>query len=308
MRSARDRAKGFGRCGPADVVVAWEACLAHDPTSEEAASTLMRFYAAQRKPALVEASYQRCRSALEELGLRISPACQEVHGATTSAFLSEAVPESPLAGAPVRYREERKLVSVIFVELSGPAGFQKADPEDLRELVGGAVAELIAEVEALGGTVTSVSGAGLAALFGAPESHEDDPERAVRAGHRMLSALVGPLTVRAGVETGQAVVRPIGKGASAGYGAVGEVVGAAAALQSVARPASVLIGPVTHAATSGLFEWGPTEEVATSRGAKPLVACYLERPKARPSGQAGRRQLAQSAPLMGRHARNLGPA
>jgi predicted ATPase/class 3 adenylate cyclase len=299
---ARDRAKGFGRCGPADVAAAWEACLAHDATSEEAASALMRLYAAQRKPALVEASFQRCRSALEQLGLRISPASQEVHGATTSASVSQAIPESPRVGTPAYRREERKLVSVIFLELSGPAGFQKVDPEDLRELVGGAVAALISEVEALGGTVTSVSGAGVAALFGAPESHEDDPERAVRAGYRMLSAPVAPLTVRAGVETGQAVVGPIGKGASAGYGAVGEVVGAAAALQSVARPGSVLVGPVTHAATSGLFEWGPTEGVATSMGAKPLVACYVERPKARPSGEVARRPLAQSAPLMGREA------
>ena len=54
-------------------------------------------------------------------------------------------------------------------------------------MVGEALAGLIAEVEGLGGTVTSVSGAGLVALFGAPEAHEDDPERAVRAGRRILS-------------------------------------------------------------------------------------------------------------------------
>ena len=104
----------------------------------------------------------------------------------------------------------------------------------------------------------------------------------------MLSALVGPLTVRAGVETGPAVVAAIGKGTSAGYGAVGEVVGAAAALQSVARPASVLVGPVTHAATSGLFEWGPTRQWPLLR--KPslswLATSSVPRPapRARPVG------------------------
>ena len=211
---------------------------------------------------------------------------------------------APLAWLPAD-GEERRLVSVVFAELSSPAGDtgHRLGPEELRELVGGALAHVVAQVEALGGTVTSVSGAGLVALFGAPTSHEDDPERALRAAFRAVSGAGASgegLSVRAAVETGPAVVGLIGGGASAHYGAVGEVVGVAAALQSVARRASVLVGPATRAATEGLFEWGPTEEVAISPGAKPLRASYLERPKARPAGQAGRRRLAGSAPLVGR--------
>ena len=166
---------------------------------------------------------------------------------------------------------------------------------------------MIAEVEGLGGTVTSVSGAGLVALFGAPEAHEDDPERAVRAGARILSAvlvgrqaLTGTLSVRVGIETGPAVVGPLGAGA--GYGALGEVVGAAAAVQSAATAGSVLVGPVTRAATEGVFEWGPTEDVAPAPGAKPLVASYLERPRARPPGYRGHARVAGHSPLVGRHA------
>ncbi|HXW80618.1 MAG TPA: AAA family ATPase, partial [Acidimicrobiales bacterium] len=83
-------------------------------------------------------------------------------------------------------------------------------------------------------------------------------------------------------------------------GAVGEVVGTAAALQSVARPASVLVGPATRSATEGLFEWGPTVEVALSPLARPLLACYADRLKARPAWQAGRRGLAAKAPMVGR--------
>jgi adenylate cyclase len=154
--------------------------------------------------------------------------------------------------------------------------------------------------------VTSVSGAGLAAIFGAPQSHEDDPERAVRAGGRIVSATgsdgdsprPGALSLRVGIETGLAVVGPLGAGA--GYGAVGEVVGAAAAVQSAAKAGSVLVGPVTRAATEGVFEWGPTEDVAPTPGATPLVASYLERPKARPLGYRGQRRLAGHAPLVGR--------
>ncbi len=178
-------------------------------------------------------------------------------------------------------------MSALFAELSGPVGMgRRLDPEDLRQVLGEALAGLIAEVEGLGGTVTSVSGAGLAALFGAPQAHEDDPERAVRAGGRILSttgsdghsARPGALSVRVGIETGPAVVGPLGAGTA--YGAVGEVVGAAAAVQSAAKAGSVLVGPVTRAATEGVFEWGPTEEVAPNPGVPPLIASYLERPKA----------------------------
>ena len=104
-------------------------------------------------------------------------------------------------------------MSVFFAELSGPAGIGR-DPEDVRHVIGGALAAVIAEVESLGGTVTSVSGAGLVAIFGAPQAHEDDPERAVRTGSRALSAIgaVGApsLSVRVGIETGPTVVGPMG--------------------------------------------------------------------------------------------------
>ena len=72
---------------------------------------------------------------------------------------------------------------MLFAEVAAPAGLAGAvGLETLRELVGGSLAAVITEVEALGGTVTSVSGRGLQAMFGAPQAHEDDPERAVLAG------------------------------------------------------------------------------------------------------------------------------
>ena len=298
---ARDRARGLGRSRPADVVGAWETCLTHDPVCEEAACALMRVYSSQNRQALVEVTYEKCRSALDELGLRVSPALQEVHTATTSAT---HFPDRTSSKAQPRYTEERRLVSVVFVELSSAlSSGRPLGPEDMREVIGGALAQVLAQIEALGGTVTSVSGAGLVALFGAPESHEDDPERALRAAFRAVAAagLASPgLSLRAGVETGAAVVGPIESHAFTHYGAVGEVVVAAAALQSVAAPASVLVGPATRAATEGLFEWGPSEQVAVYSGGKPLEGCYLGQPKARPGGQSSRRRLAGSAPVVGR--------
>ena len=302
LQLARDRARGAGRSRSQAMVEAWESCLGHDPACEEAAAALMRAYAAQGLRHLVVRTYERCRAALEELGLRISPALDEVQAAATFEPASARAPVS----APARLREERKVVSVLFAEVAAPGGpGSRVDPEDLREIVSGALARVITEVEALGGTVTSVSGGGLQALFGAPEAHEDDPERAVRAGFRALAAMAsfprtkGP-ALRIGIETGPAVVGPLGGGAKVDYGAVGAVVGIAASLQSVAKTGSVLVGPATRAATEDLFEWGPTDEVELTKDVEPLVASYLESPKARAAGR--QRRLGGRGPLVGRQA------
>ena len=302
---ARDRARGFGRSAPGHVEHAWEACLSHDPLCEEAACALMRLYAAQTSWALMEATYSRCRTALAELGLTASPALEEAHAArrlgpgTTSLRGAKDVPMPPQV-----YRErERRIVTCLCVELSSPLSSGRwLGPEDLSERVGNALAEVVGEVESLGGTVTAVSGAGLVALFGAPAAHEDDPERALLAAYRTMKGLGGQPggpAVRAGVETGEAVVGGLLVGGPH-YGALGEVVTAAAALLSVARATSVLVGPATHAATLDVFDWGPTEEVASVPGAKPLQARYLERPRARSPGQAGRRRVAAHVSIVGR--------
>ncbi len=150
----------------------------------------MRVYAAQGRRQAVASTYERCRSALAALGLRVSPALEQAERATM-APAPRSAPADGGTPAPQRLgKEERRLVSVLFAELAGPVGTgRRLDPEDLRQVVGEALAGVIAGVEGLGGTVTSVSGAGLAALFGAPEAHEDDPERAVRAGSRILAVV-----------------------------------------------------------------------------------------------------------------------
>ena len=187
-------------------------------------------------------------------------------------------------------------MTVLFAEVAAPVGLSGAGAgpgalglEALREIVGGSLAAVIAEVEALGGTVISVSGRGLEAMFGAPEAHEDDPERALRAAFRALTATAtataaaadGETALRIGVETGPAVVGPVGGGAKVEYGAFGNAVSVAAALQSSARPGSVLVGPATRAVTGHLFSWGAAEEVALSGHPRPLVASYLDAPRAR---------------------------
>jgi adenylate cyclase len=274
---ARDRSKGAGRAEAA--LAAWAACAEHDPASEEAAAALIRAYFAAGQREFAVRAYERCHAALGELGLGLSPWLEEVYA--TAAF--EAAP--PPTPAPAR--EELRTITVLAAEV---AVARAAEPEDLREVTGRCLAAVIAEVEALGGTVTSVSGGGLQAMFGAPEAHEDDPERAARAAFRALAAVaaIDKGTLRIGVETGPAVLGPIGGGARVEYGAVGEVVGQAAALQARAKPDSALVGPVTRAATGHLFAWGAAGPDGT----------YLGPPMPRIAGH----RLRPGGPLTGRQA------
>ena len=295
---ARDRAKGAGDSRPEAVLAAWEACFEHDPASEEAAGALVVAYLARGHRDLAVRVYERCRAALGELGLGLSPWLQEVYA--TAAFA--AVPSRPASPSPppAGAREELRTVSVLAAEVAAPP--DDLDPESLRDAIARCVATVIAEVESLGGTVTSVSGQGLQAMFGAPEAHEDDPERAARAAFRALSAVAaidgGRPALRIGVETGLAVLGPIGGGSRVEYGAVGEVVGQAAALRSLARPGSALVGPVTRAATEHLFTWGASQQVAA--GPAPVAATYLGKP--RPGAPGRRLGPGGRGPLVGRQA------
>ena len=114
---ARDRADGVGRSGYEDVVEAWEACFSADPTSEEAATALVRAYLARDRHALAAAMFRRCCESLEELGVRVSPALERAMMRGSNA----GSPAGPLFNLRLT-REERRLISVFFAELVGPVG------------------------------------------------------------------------------------------------------------------------------------------------------------------------------------------
>src|SRR2546427_1929866 len=120
-----------------------------------------------------------------------------------------------IAEAPRSAAEERKIVSVLFVDLVGfTAASEKADPEDVRARLRPYHARVRQEIERFGGTLEKFIGDAVMAVFGAPVSHEDDAERAVRSGLQILDAIEElneshpglSLAVRVGVNTGEAVV------------------------------------------------------------------------------------------------------
>ena len=158
-------------------------------------------------------------------------------------------------------RAERRQVTVMFSDLVGSTALSaRMDPEDLREVIS-AYQKCVAEtVGRFGGFVAKYMGDGVLIYFGYPQAHEDDAERAVRAGLEVVAAVSGlkthrSLQTRIGIATGLVVVGDlIGSGASQEQAIVGETPNLAARLQSIAEPNRVVIAESTRKLVGNLFE------------------------------------------------------
>jgi class 3 adenylate cyclase len=131
----------------------------------------------------------------------------------------------PTSEGTSTFREERKVVTALFADLVGSTSLgERMDPEEVRLIVGEAIARIVRTVERFGGTVKDLAGDGVLALFGAPVTHEDDAERAVLASLQILGEIAGygeevarawgveGFAVRIGVTTGPVVLGPVGAG------------------------------------------------------------------------------------------------
>jgi class 3 adenylate cyclase/tetratricopeptide (TPR) repeat protein len=186
---------------------------------------------------------------------------------------------APLAEEPAAAIEERKIVSVLFCDLVGfTAASEEQDPEDVRARIRPYHARLRQEIERYGATVEKFVGDAVMAVCGAPVAHEDDAERAVRAGLRILEAIAElneadsdlKLQVRVGINTGEAVVA-VGARPEHGEGIVtGDVVNTAARIQSTAPVNGVAVGEQTYRATNRVFEYEPLPPVSVKGKAEPL--------------------------------------
>ena len=143
---------------------------------------------------------------------------------------------------PAQDTAERRQVTVLFSDLVGSTALSaRMDPEDLREVIS-AYQKCVAEtVQRFGGFVAKYMGDGVLVYFGYPQAHEDDPERAVRAGLELIQAVnalksSAPLQTRVGIATGLVVVGDlIGSGAAQEQTVVGETPNLAARLQGACR-------------------------------------------------------------------------
>ncbi len=199
--------------------------------------------------------------------------------AESAKFCSEC--GTALAPTPATRREERKVVTVVFADLVGStARAEMLDPEDVRAILSPYHERLRHELERHGGTVEKFIGDAVVGVFGAPISHEDDPERAVRASLAIQEAIAEmnaadpelALEVRIGVNTGEALVA-LDARLELGEGMVsGDVVNTGARLQSAAPTGGILVGEHTFRATERAIEYEAEEPIAAKGKTEPLAA------------------------------------
>jgi len=205
--------------------------------------------------------------------------------------------------------EERKVVSVLFVDLVGfTSRSDRADPEDVRATLRPYHERVKADIERFGGTVEKFIGDAVMAVFGAPITHEDDAERAVRSALRILDTIEElrdeglEIAVRAAVTTGETVVS-LGARPERGEGIVtGDVVNTAARLQSAAPVGAVLVDETTMRGTESAIAYEPHESVEAKGKAEPIRAWQAVGARSR----VGQPEAATQTPFVGRdHERTL---
>src|ERR1700734_2869865 len=199
---------------------------------------------------------------LKDLGVvlgdrrKILRAISELAGAAQATSQIQAVTEPKLQDTA-----ERRQVTVMFSDLVGSTALSaRLDPEDLREVITAYQKCVTLTVRHFGGFVAKYMGDGVLVYFGYPEAHEDDAERAVRAGLELVAAAGAAKThavlqTRVGIATGLVVVGDlIGSGASQEQAIVGETPNLAARLQGIAEPNNVVIAERTRKLLGNLFE------------------------------------------------------
>jgi class 3 adenylate cyclase len=201
---------------------------------------------------------------------------------------------SPLADQAAGVDEERKIVTVLFVDLVGfTARAERLDPEDVRAIQAPYFARVRDAVESFGGVVEKYIGDAVMAVFGAPAAHGDDPERAVRAAFAIVDA-VGDLELRIAVNTGEALVSVSANPAHSEGIVSGDVVNTAARLQTAAPVNGVLVGEETYLATRGVVDYAEVEPVLAKGKQDPVRAWRAVVAKAAPGERAAR------VPMLGR--------
>src|SRR3954471_15323134 len=249
-------------------------------------------------------------------GAELSPRCPECGadnpvgakfcmecGTGLSPAAAAARPTSP-AAPPEAPPEERRQATVLFADLSGyTAAAERRDPEAVKALVDRPRRVLGEEIERFGGSIDKFIGDNVMGVFGAPVAHEDDPERAVRAGLAMQEAMgdanrqsrekygVG-FSLRVGINSGEVMAGAVGDR----YTVMGDAVNVAARLQAAGRPESVTVGESTYRASREAVSYERLDPLILKGKEEPVPAWEATGVLAEPRRSPGRAQT----PLIGR--------
>jgi adenylate cyclase len=234
---------------------------------------------------------------------RACPACGEVAPPEAQYCMAcgAALGGQPASASP----EERRTVTVVFADLTGyTAVAERLDPEAVREIADRSLRRLAQEVERYGGTIDKYIGDNVMAIFGAPVTHEDDAERAVRAGLEMQAAMTEinaelearhseRFALRVGINTGEVLA-----GAVAGaYTVSGDAVNVASRLQSAGEPGSIIVGEATQRATCDRIEYVALDPLTLKGKAEPVAAWSVVGLREAPARPAAARLVGRVAEL-----------
>jgi class 3 adenylate cyclase len=219
---------------------------------------------------------------------------------------TEGTAGAPAPGA-IGDADELRPVTALFADVVGSTSIgERLSPEEVKALIGECVSRMARSVEQFGGIVDAFMGDGIAAFFGTPVAHEDDPERAARAALHIVHVVgeyardiqaawgIEDFNVRVGLNTGPVAVGLVG-GAKRQSVVLGDTANVAARLQSAAEPGSVVVGEVTARQLAGRFVFDALGDVSVKGREEPLSIFSLGRPL-----QSA--ETVSPAPLVGRDA------
>jgi class 3 adenylate cyclase/hemoglobin-like flavoprotein len=200
-----------------------------------------------------------------------------------------------------RIEGERRQVTVVFADISGfTALSERLDPELVANLVNEALQEMAAAVYQYGGFVDKFIGDAVMALFGAPHSHEDDPERALHCAlamqerlnafnDRWFETMGERLTLHTGINTGPVIAGSVGSDLRMAYTVIGDTVNTAARLENLAKPGQILVGQSAYRLTAEAFAFQQLEPVVVKGKREPLRVYALRRPAKTTNDQTTKR-------------------
>ena len=211
----------------------------------------------------------------------------------------------PTTSGPHGLGDELRPITALFADVVGSTSLgEKLSAEEVKALIGECVGRMSRAVEEFGGTIQAYMGDGICGLFGVPNASEDDPERAARAGLRILEVIgdyakdieaawnITDFNVRVGINSGQTAVGLVG-GADKQMVALGDTTNVAARLQSSTTPGTIAVGDATAKSLAHRFDFEPLGDIEVKGREVPVKAWRLE-------GLSSAGQTGSATPLVGR--------
>ena len=248
----------------------------------------------------------------------VSPSPVDVREAKNSDFdLNRYLPQELLTKfEAARSRRsmagERRVITMLFCDVKGStAAAEKVDPEIWTEIMNGVFEYMIRPIYKYEGLVPRLMGDAILAFFGAPITHEDDPQRAVLAALEIQQSIKSytdeirrkhglEFGLRVGINTGLVVVGEIGSDLRMEYTAIGDAINLAARMEQTARVGTIQISEDTYKLVAPFFEVESLGDVEVKGKAAPVKTFRVLGVKSRPGQLRGLEGL--SSPLVGREA------